>query len=189
MLYRYDKKKSTFKMFKAKTYFKLVGFFVLVYGMSLFVTYKYGITSGLKRLSAEERVLFLKKNDQFNQDKLVSMMKGLNVKYPWILMAQSILETGHWKSQIFLENNNLFGMKEAKTRITTSLGTQNNHSYYDTWRESVYDYAFYQSRYLGNVNSEQDYFDYIQATYSETPSYVQQLKKVIQDFKLKEAFQ
>jgi hypothetical protein len=26
-------------------------------------------------------------------------------------------------------------------RINTAVGTQNNHAYYDTWMESIYDYA------------------------------------------------
>ena len=103
-------------------------------------------------------------------------------------MAQSIVETGHWKSHIFRENHNLFGMKEAKQRVTTAQGTQNNHAYYSTWRESVYDYAFYQSRYLGSINSEADYYAYLDASYAENPNYIAAIKKAIKEHGLKELF-
>jgi uncharacterized FlgJ-related protein len=99
-----------------------------------------------------------------------------------------MVETGHWKSNIFLENHNLFGMKEAKSRITTSAGTQNNHAYYNTWRESVYDYAFYQARYLGSINSESAYYSYLDASYAENPNYIAAIKKTIKEYKLKELF-
>jgi flagellum-specific peptidoglycan hydrolase FlgJ len=130
----------------------------------------------------------IKKSDSFNSQKLVAMMKGLNIKFAWIPMAQSIVETGHWKSNIFVENNNLFGMKEAKQRVTTADGTQNNHAYYESWKESVYDYAFYQSRYLGSIKSEQEYFEYLSASYAEDPNYIRVLKATIEKYKLKEQF-
>jgi len=188
MLYKYDKNRATFKVLRSKTYVKLIALFVTIYGLSTFASYKYGIKAGLSHLSTEEKVTLIKQNDAFNEDKMIEMMKDLNIKFPWIPMAQSIVETGHWKSNIFFENNNLFGMKEAKTRITTSLGTQNNHSYYNTWRESVYDYAFYQSRYLGTITTEEDYYAYIQATYSETPDYSKQIRDAVRIFNLKQKF-
>jgi flagellum-specific peptidoglycan hydrolase FlgJ len=115
-------------------------------------------------------------------------LKDLNVKFPYIVMAQSIQETGHWKSGIFLENHNLFGMKEAQRRITTAEGTNRNHAYYNHWRESVYDYAFYQCRYLNGIHTESDYFTYLGASYAEDSSYVERLKKVIEKEGLKELF-
>jgi uncharacterized FlgJ-related protein len=39
--------------------------------------------------------------------------------------------------KIFVENNNLFGMKEARVRLNLAKGTQYGHAYYDDWKESV----------------------------------------------------
>jgi len=116
------------------------------------------------------------------------MLTDLNVDYPHIVMAQSILETGHFKSDIFLENHNLFGMKQARRRITTAEGTNRNHAYYNHWRESVYDYAFYQCRYLSKLDSEEDYFEYLGASYAEAKNYVKMLKQVIKKNDLEKLF-
>jgi flagellum-specific peptidoglycan hydrolase FlgJ len=79
-------------------------------------------------------------------------------------------------------------MKEAKTRVKTALGTQNNHAYYTSWSESVYDYAFYQCRYLSSIKSESEYFTYLSKNYAEDPRYVEMLKSTIQTYSLKEYF-
>jgi uncharacterized FlgJ-related protein len=104
-------------------------------------------------------------------------------------MAQSILETGHFKSNVFKENHNLFGMKQATIRINTAKGTQNGHAYYDNWYESVYDYAFYQCRYLATIRNEREYFSYLSKSYAESgDDYVVALKNVIKKNNLKEIF-
>lgn len=189
MLYKYDKNTLVFKTIKTGTYIKLLSIIGILLIGTGWISYKRGVTESITNLGENEKVIFLREHDKFEKEKLVAMMKELNVKFPWIPLAQSIIETGHWKSNIFVENHNLFGMKEAKQRVTTSLGTQNNHAFYNTWRESVYDYAFYQSRYLGDVRSENDYFEYLGASYAENSNYVQMIKKTIQDYKLKELFQ
>ena len=117
------------------------------------------------------------------------MIKELGIKYPHIVLAQSIVETGHWTSHIFKENNNLFGMKQARSRIRTAKGTQLNHAYYNSWQESVYDYAFYQARYMSRITSEHEYYKALDATYAEVGNtYSVALKKVIEKEKLKELF-
>ena len=52
-------------------------------------------------------------------------------------------------------------MKEAYVRVHTARGTQYGHAYYEDWEESVYDYAFYQCRYLGAIRTEDEYFNYL----------------------------
>jgi uncharacterized FlgJ-related protein len=90
---------------------------------------------------------------------------------------------------VFKENHNLFGMKEATLRITTAKGTQNGHAYYDSWEQSVYDYAFYQCRYLSKINTENEYFLYLSSVYAEAgDGYVNLIKKIINEQKLKEKF-
>ncbi len=142
----------------------------------------------IQNLQQGETEIFIAEVDTFSQEKLVSMLKDLNVEYSHIVMAQSMLETGHWKSDIFLENHNLFGMKQARRRITTAEGTARNHAYYNHWRESVYDYAFYQCRYLSKLSSEEEYFQYLGASYAEADNYVKSLNTVIKKNNLRELF-
>jgi hypothetical protein len=50
-------------------------------------------------------------------------------------------------------------MKQARSsNVNTAKGTNLNHAYYDTWMESVYDYAFYQCRYMSSASTEQEYY-------------------------------
>jgi len=142
----------------------------------------------VKEFTEAEQIVMIQEVDTFSQAALVQMLKDLNVKYPYIVLAQSIVETGHWNSHIFYENHNLFGMKEARRRITTAEGTARNHAYYNHWRESVYDYAFYQCRYLGRIESEAAYFEYLAASYAEAPNYVSSLKATIKNEKLRDLF-
>lgn len=129
-----------------------------------------------------------KPENEFSEDKLIELLKDLNVKYPHIVLAQAKLETGHFKSKIFNENNNLFGMKEARVRIHTAKGTKNNHAYYDNWVESVYDYAFYQSTYHSDKKNEKQYYKGLDKSYAESKNYSDALKRIIEREKLDEVF-
>ena len=79
-------------------------------------------------------------------------------------------------------------MKEARSRITTAMGTNKDHAHYNSWRESIYDYAFYQCRYLSKIESEDGYFQYLGASYAEDSMYVEKIKQIIEREKLKEKF-
>ena len=80
-------------------------------------------------------------------------------------------------------------MKEARIRVNTANGTNRGHAYYDDWKESVYDYAFYQSRYLSDLKTEEEYFMYLDRSYAEADNYVTSLKSTIEKEKLRELFE
>lgn len=121
----------------------------------------------------------------FNKPAFVAYMKDLNIKFPHIVYAQAVVETGRFKSNIFLENNNLFGMKRARIRCNLARGTQRGHAYYEHWSESVIDYALYQNAYLYNIDTEEQYFAYLSKHYAEDPNYVSKLKKCISEHDIK----
>lgn len=158
----------------------------------LLMTFIIGRLTAINHLTALEKEMIVvdlaQDKSKFTKAKLVELLKELHVKHPHIVMAQSILETGHWTSAVFKQNNNLFGMKQAGARINTAQGTSLNHAYYDNWRESVYDYAFYQCRYLPNLADEDSYFAALDASYAEGSNYSQGLKQVIKRENLKELF-
>ena len=188
MIYTYCKDSLRFKRVTLKAYLKTIATFASMFAISSYFMYHYGIRNTIKSMTIEEKITLINDADAFNETKMAEMLSELNVKYPWIPMAQSMIETGHWKSDIFLENNNLFGMREAKSRITTAIGTNKNHAEYNTWRESVYDYAFYQNRYLNNIRNENDYYQYLDASYAEDPTYVSKVKIMVDKYKLKQLF-
>lgn len=100
-------------------------------------------------------------------------------------MAQAIIESGLGRSDLFKSNNNLFGMREAKSRMTTSSGSKNGFAYYKKWQDAVLDIAFFQCAYLNDINTEEKYYLYLSANYAESPAYTQTLKGIIQKQKLK----
>lgn len=187
MMYRFNKQTLLWEYNKVKLTIILFVCLSLILGSFLIGRHSY--SDSLTNYEKELIVLSLEQEkNKFTQEKFVEELKKLNIEYPHIVLAQSIIETGHWSSKIFKESNNLFGMKEAKYRITTAKGTQYNHAYYHTWYESVYDYAFYSCKYLSNIRSEEEYFMYLERNYAEDTSYVQKLKSLIERENLKDLF-
>jgi len=176
---------------KAIPYWKLVIYLLSVTLFVFLIAYSYGRIHQIKNLSDLEKeilIVDINSRNDFSQDKLVEMLSDLNVRFPHIVLAQARLETGGYRSRIFKENNNLFGMKQATVRVNTASGTQHNHAYYNTWRESVYDYAFYQTRYLSGAKSEEEYFYVLGQSYAEDPNYVTKLKNEIKRNNLRGLF-
>lgn len=126
--------------------------------------------------------------EEFSEQDLVAYLKELNVKYPYIVLAQAKLETGNFTSLVFKQNNNLFGMKQAKQRATTCKGTFFNHAKYNSWKDSVLDYALYSSKHLNKISSEEQYISYLGEHYAQDPNYSSKLKKIIKKEKLKTLF-
>jgi hypothetical protein len=80
-------------------------------------------------------------------------------------------------------------MKQATVRINTAKGTQHGHAYYDNWYESLYDYAFYQCRYLSDIRNEREYYQYLSSVYAEAgDGYVEAVKKAVEREDLKSLF-
>ena len=188
MFYRYDRNQLVYK--KDKSLLKLFSIISLFLIICSFLFGRYARLEVLNEYEKELIVLNLREEEnKFTEEKFIGILKDLNVKFPHIVMAQSMVETGYWKSKIFKENHNLFGMKQARVRINTAGGTHNGHAYYNDWIESVYDYAFYQCRYMSSIKTESEYFAYLARTYAEDSGYISKLKNVISKNKLKEHFE
>lgn len=132
----------------------------------------------VEKLFLKEEVIIERYNEKFSENNLKKLLEKLHVKNIDIVIAQAKIETGNFKSKVFLENNNLFGMRQSRQRITTSTGTNLNHATYDNWQDSVIDYAIYQSTYLKSFNRN-EYLDYLQANYAENPNYVKLIKQMV----------
>jgi uncharacterized FlgJ-related protein len=134
------------------------------------------ITEETKQIIIREQLV----ENKFTPERLKEYILELNIRFPHIVYAQAQLESGNFTSHIFNVNNNLFGMKEAKRRPTTNKGTENGHAYFNHWKESVVDYAFYQAAYLNDIRSEKEYWEYLGQNYAEDPNYISKLKKIIE---------
>lgn len=189
--YYFDEETLEFKRVNLRT-------LILLFGISLFASilivpsiYKSSVIKIMYADFYEPEAVVLnvsESKNEFSEEKLIGVLTDLNIKFPHIVLAQSKLETGQFKSNIFKENHNLFGMKEAKIRVNLAKGTQYGHAFYNNWIESVYDYAFYQSTYLSRIKTEEQYFEYLDQSYAEAENYVEALKVIIERENLKDVF-
>jgi len=98
-------------------------------------------------LTPEEKLIVIREYNEFSKQKLIQRIKALNLKFPHIVMAQAMQETGNFTSAIFKENHNLFGMKQPTVRNTLAEGTSRGHAKYNNWQDSLTDYALFISTY------------------------------------------
>ena len=187
MFYRYDKHQLIYTKNRKGMYLVVAIAVALVTG-----SYLVGRFRSIQSLSNMEKELIVlnlqQERNKFTEEKLIQLLKDLNVRYPYIALAQAKLETGNFKSAVFKQNHNLFGMKQARARVNTAKGTSLNHAYYDNWQESVYDYAFYQCRYMGGASNEDEYFAALDASYAEASQYSQVLRQKIKQENLRSLF-
>lgn len=126
----------------------------------------------------------INETNSFDQVNLRLMLEGFNIKFIDIVIAQSILETGNYESDIFIETGNLFGMKPAKLRPYTHYGVHRGHAdYKGNWKLSVIDYALWQAREAKNVKTEEQYYFLLSKMYAEDPDYISKLKNIVTKIK------
>jgi flagellum-specific peptidoglycan hydrolase FlgJ len=113
----------------------------------------------------------------FSKENMIRLIYDLNIAHPDIVIAQAIIESGNFKSNIFKENNNLFGMKMPEYRKTTAIGTNRGHAVYSSWRESVIDYALWQGKRARYQNTNQ-YLRRLKS-YAADPNYITKIKQRI----------
>lgn len=119
-------------------------------------------------------------------DSLYSIVKSFNPKYPEIIVAQAIEETGTFKSNLFVLHGNLFGMKLAESRPTVACyKTKSGFAGYcgDKVLMSVTDRILLDAAFYRGLSKE-EYFRKLGRTYAENPKYVSNLKSHIKEHNL-----
>ena len=117
------------------------------------------------------------------KDSIANFLIELKVKYPHIVLSQSIIESGNYTSKVCLENNNPFGMKLSWNIATTALGIKNGYAYYSNLRDAIIDYAFMQSSYYRSAKTEEDYYILLQKSYAEDKEYINKVRKIANKLK------
>lgn len=118
------------------------------------------------------------KGIEFSPENLRRYIKLCGIRFPDIVYAQAVLESGNFRSSRFLESNNLFGMKVARSRPTTAQTEYGGHGRYDSWMLSVQDYALFQSAFLRDIKTEKGYLEYLSDNYAEDPYYINKVIKI-----------
>ena len=129
-----------------------------------------------------------KQNDlPLNKKNLWVVINDLEIKFPEIVFAQALLESGDFKSDLARNNNNLFGMKKPIKRPTTAEEkTRRGYAVYDHWIESIKDYKLYQDFILGRrkIVNQHQYVSYLNRTYAEINDYSKRVHRVLTEHKL-----
>ena len=78
--------------------------------------------------------------------------------------------------------------KEVKARKNSTKGTQYGHAYYDSWKESLADYALWYSTFAYKCKNESQLYTLLNKQYAEANYYPQALKRIIKKQQLKLKF-
>ena len=114
-----------------------------------------------------------------SESTLLYKMKQIGILYPEIVLAQAKIETGNFTSVIFIENNNLFGMKLPERRRTTAIGENRNHAKYTDWIQSIKDYKLWQDQMIHKAPTKRSYLSYLRRNYAEDKNYIKKIKQII----------
>ncbi len=183
-LLKYDSENLVYKKTNKILKYRVI---VAVLFISVFFLSFIAVKKSEKEYITTEMEIDLKTNNTFSEEALIKEIKRLPFKYKDIILAQAMIESGHYKSPVFKEGRNLFGLREARSRATTAKGTVLNHAEYDNWKESVLDRLIYEVKYLDKLNRKQ-YLLYLDRVYAEASGYDRSLEQIIKTNKLKEKF-
>ena len=124
---------------------------------------------------------------EFSEANLYHLLKMCNVYYPEIIVAQYKIETGNGTSQVFKENNNLFGMKKAFSRRTCRNYTESKNGYakYYNWQLSAIDRVLWDFTHFKTKPAKGDYYKAISNIYAEDGGYIEKLMIIERQIKKK----
>ena len=100
------------------------------------------------------------------RDSIYYVMGEYDIKYPDIVYAQAVLETGNFKAGIFTKKQNLFGLRGKKGYYS-----------FQHWSESV---KMYKEKIQSRYREGEDYYHFLKRIhYAENPNYTKSLKKLV----------
>lgn len=115
--------------------------------------------------------------DTLSIQHIYEFCKVIEMKFPDIVVAQSIQECGFdYSSDNYRNNCNLFGMNKSSSRPSTNRSYEKGYANYKDWKMSVIDYKLLQDEYFKGV-TERQYWKWLES-YAEDSLYVQKVKAI-----------
>lgn len=127
----------------------------------------------------------VQQDDRVTKQKLYEQIIKFGIKFPDIVFAQAMIESGELTSKLFKTTNNMFGMKYPSIRETTAKGkTNGGYSKYEDWNFGVYDYFLWQDHMLRNRNeiTKSQYLSLLGRVYAKDPNYVSKVKRKVSEY-------
>lgn len=106
-----------------------------------------------------------------NDSLVMKALQYYEIKYPEIVLAQAVLETGHYRSKLCKESNNLFGLYNNRKK---------DYFHFIHWSESVEAYKnFIQYKY----QEGEDYYNFLSRIgYASDTLYIPKLKTIVKRY-------
>jgi len=169
-IYRYDP--EILLPVKAKRIWKWpLGFILFIVIIGIYTPISVSQCKALKHFGITKNI-----PPPINESILLDSLRSWNCYFPELVLKQMKLETGNFKSNIFLKTNNLMGMTYPMKRKTTAIGKfssgKYNYACYENWIESAKDYLIFQQTYF-----KPDYYHQFlrDVGYAEDTSYTDKL--------------
>lgn len=103
------------------------------------------------------------------------------IKFSHIVVAQAVLESSNFKSQVFKNNLNCFGMRVAAQRFTFAINSHDYGSYakYESIEDCILDYKAFQIQNALFITTDAEYFKLLSSIYAQDENYISKLKQII----------
>ena len=180
-LFKFDEKSLTFQKVNKLTYLlKYVGITLglcLIFG--IFTSLKYTEIEKIKFIESE-MYINLVTNDSFTREKFYDEIDRSGFKFPEIIKAQALIESTHFSSPVWNENNNALGMRLPRSRFTLATGENLKHATFRNWKDCIKDRMIYEALYLHKLNKTQ-YYAYLDKVYARAggAKYSDLIKQII----------
>ena len=120
---------------------------------------------------------FINQPEQINDSILYAFLKDNNAWFPDILFKQAKIESSNYSSNIYLNTNNLYGMKKVGKRQTTQLNnTYKGYGCYNNWCLSVLDRMLWDMFMFDNVKPSKEEYLKAMSIYAEDTNYIKKIK-------------
>lgn len=116
-------------------------------------------------------------DDSLTMENVQNFIHRCRFAHPEIVVAQVKLESGNLKSKVARENNNIVGMRLAKQRPTTAIGSKYGYAIYESWKDCLLDYLLWQCNYAKGM-TQQSYLEKLQHDYASDENYVTKITKI-----------
>lgn len=106
------------------------------------------------------------KDWEANSASMLTACEYYGIKYPRIVTAQAILESGHFKSKVFKEYNNPFGLYNSRKK---------DYYKFNHWAEAIIAYqTMIEYKYKGG-----NYYSFLDSIgYATDPNYIRKVKAI-----------
>jgi hypothetical protein len=181
MLYIYDNVNLRYKRITIVQYMYAVLLGGIIFS-SLGVSVSFKFNNAIEKIPIVVK-MWQDEEKEFSPEKLKGLIREMNFKYPDVIYAQAVLESGNFQSALFKNNKNLFGMRVAQSRTTTHHGSQMGYAYYSNWESSLIDRGLWDEAFCRNLTRTQ-YLDLLNKVYAEDGLYKDKILKIIKDYGL-----